>query len=124
MGTASNLQQDNLSGGKMKKTRNPQLAFLIILLIIQVLISGYMLVQDILNQMQRNEILSSVAEYTTTLDELTTQMLVDYKVDVYNNANVDTTSKQAVMSSEYTFNATLLLVKQNNRLLEILAQMK
>ena len=124
MGAASNLPQDTLSHRKATKARNPQITVVIILLIIQVLIGGYMLAQDILNQMQRNEILSSVAEYTTTLDELTTQMLVDYKVDVYNNANVNTTAKQAVMASEYNFNATMLLVKQNNRLLEILAQMK
>ena len=124
MENASNLSQKKFSAGKSKKDRNPQITLVIILLFILVLTSLYLLVQDVIYQRQRSEMISTVAEYTATLDELTTQMLVDYKVDVYNNANVDTTAKQAVMASEYNFNATMLVVKQNNRLLEILAQMK
>jgi uncharacterized protein YxeA len=124
MVSASNLPQKDLSRGKLIKDRNPHMTIITILLVIQVLISVYMLVQDVLYQQQRSQMISTVAEYTTTLDELTTQMLVDYKVDVYNNPGVDTTAKQAVMANEYNFNATMLVVKQNNRLLEILAQMK
>jgi hypothetical protein len=123
MGAALNSPQNSKKTGKGKNP-NRQMTFLVILVAIQVLISGYMLVQDIIYQSKRSQILSKVSEYTGTLDELTTQMLVDYKVDVYNNANVDTTAKQAVMANEYNFNATMLLVKQNTRLLEVLAQMK
>lgn len=123
MGAALNSPQDSKKALK-EKNPNRQMTFLIILVAIQVLISGYMLVEDIIYQSKRSQILSKVSDYTATLDELTTQMLVDYKVDVYNNANVDTTAKQAVMANEYNFNATMLLVKQNTRLLEVLAQMK
>lgn len=106
------------------KDRNPLLILIVVLLVIQVLISGFMVYQNISYQAQRRKLVSSVSEYTDTLDGLTTQMLVDYKVDVYNNTNVNTTAKQAVMASEYNFNATMLLVKQNTRIMEILSQIK
>lgn len=124
MGTDFNLPQSNSKIMKEKKQKNPLLTLITILLVIQISISGYQLFQDIRYQQQRNKLTASVAEYTNTLDELTSQMLADYKADVYNNANVDSTAKQAVMSSEYNFNAIMLLVKQNSRLMEIMTQIK
>ena len=119
-----NLPKSNPRPIKEKKQRNPLLVFITVLLVIQVLLSGYSLFQDVRDQAQHRKLVNSVADYTNTLDELTTQMLVDYKVDVYNNANVNTTAKQAVMASEYNFNAIMLLVKQNTRIMEILTQVK
>jgi hypothetical protein len=67
---------------------------------------------------------ANVMQYTQKVDQLTSQMLTDYKNDVYNSPKVDTTAKQAVMSGEYNFNVLMLVVKQNNRLLELVAQIK
>ena len=114
----------NTPTGLKDRSQKNLLLLITILLIVQVLISGYQLFQDIRYQQQRDKLVSSVAQYTDNLDELTTQMLNDYKADVYNNANVDTTAKQAVMSSEYNFNAIMLLIKQNSRLMEVIAQIK
>ena len=107
-----------------KKQNNPLMLIISILLLIQVLISGYQAYVRINDDRLRAKVITSVAQYTAGLDELTSKMLADYKTDVYNNPNVDSTSKQAIMSSEYSFNAVLLLVKQNNRLLELLSQIK
>ena len=107
-----------------KKQNNPLMVIISILLLIQVLISGYQAYVRINDDRLRAKVTTSVAQYTAGLDELTSKMLADYKTDVYNNPNVDSTSKQAIMSSEYSFNAVLLLVKQNNRLLELLSQIK
>ena len=109
---------------KEKKQNNPFMVFILVLLLIQVLISGYQTYLRINDDLLRAKVTTSVAQYTASLDELTSKMLADYKTDVYNNPNVDSTSKQAIMSSEYSFNAVLLLVKQNNRLLELLTQIK
>ncbi len=118
--------RENLTANvnKARKQNNPLMIFITILLLIQVLISGYQTYARINDDLLRAKVTSSVAQYTASLDELTSKMLADYKTDVYNNPNVDSTAKQAIMSSEYSFNAVLLLVKQNNRLLELLTQIK
>jgi len=108
--------------------KNWMLIALLVLVFLQVLFSGY---QTVLSQIRyqqevnhRNQVITSVASYTANLDALTTQMLDDYKKNVYNNNNVDTTAKQQVLGTEYNFNAIMLLIKQNSRLMEVLAQMK
>ena len=116
--------KSNLSANtvKEKNQRSPLITLILIVLIIQVLISGYQLYTTINDNIRRAQLTESIAEYTTGLDGLTTQLLSDFKADVYNNPNVNTTSKQAIMASEYNFNAIMLLVKQNTRIMEILTQ--
>ena len=109
---------------KEKKQGNPLLTIILILLVLQVAFSGYQVYRSVTSDIQRARVTDSVAKYTASLDELTTQMLADFKGDVYNNPNVDSTAKQAVMTGEYNFNSTMLLIKQNNRLLELLTQIK
>ncbi|MHC1785366.1 MAG: hypothetical protein AB9891_21900 [Anaerolineaceae bacterium] len=96
--------------------------FIAVLLFILVAISSFQLYRDIVADQRQALITRSVAAYTGNLDKLTTQMLSDYKMNVYNNAAVDSTSKQQVMGLEYNFNALMLLVKQNSRLIELIAQ--
>jgi len=97
------------------------------LLVIQILLSTYNVVMSQFQYQQniahRNEVIRSVASYTANLDALSNKMLEDYKNDVYSNPNVDTTAKQQVMGTEHNFNAIMLLIKQNSRLMEVLAQM-
>ena len=116
--------KSNLSANtvKEKNQRSPLITLILIVLIIQVLISGYQLYTTINDKIRRAQLTESIAEYTTGLDGLTTQLLSDFKSDIYNNPNVNTTSKQAIMASEYNFNAIMLLVKQNTRIMEILTQ--
>lgn len=98
------------------------------LLILQVLMSGYQVVDNIIQERaaaaQRAQLLADVSKYTTTVDQLTTQMLSDYKKEVYNSDAVNTTAKQEVLGTEYNFMALMLVAKQNSRLMEILAQVK
>ena len=101
-----------------------KMVIILILLILQVAFSGYQFYRSVSNDIKRARLTESVAQYTANLDELTTQMLNDFKGDVYNNPNVNSTAKQAVMASEYNFNSTLLLIKQNNRILELLTQIE
>ena len=105
-----------------KKQRNPLVVLILVFLTIQVLISGYQLYETINDNMRRAKLTQSVTDYTAGLDGVTTQLLSDFKADVYNNPNVDTTSKQLGMASEYNFNAIMLLAKQNTRIMEILTQ--
>jgi Na+-transporting NADH:ubiquinone oxidoreductase subunit NqrC len=97
------------------------------LLVIQIILSAYSVVMSQVQYQQsithRNEVIRSVASYTANLDALSNKMLADYKNDVYSNPNVDTTAKQQVMGTEHNFNAIMLLIKQNSRLMEVLAQM-
>jgi hypothetical protein len=107
-----------------KKKNNGMLVFILILLILQVLFSGYQFYRSIISDLERARVTSSVSNYTASLDDLTKQMLADFKADVYNNPNVNSTAKQAVMASEYNFNSVMLLIKQNNRLLELITQIR
>jgi len=110
---------------KLNRKKPDRIVVLIlILLFIQTLFGGYRLYQDITYQVNRSKLTASAAQYISSLDQLTNQMLTDYKNDVYNNANVDTTAKQGIMSSEYTFRAIMLLTKQNSRIMEILTQIQ
>lgn len=99
-----------------------------VLLAIQILLSGYQIFHDIIRDQrearEKSVLTSSVASYTQNLDELTNKMLEDYKTSIYNNSQVDTTSKQVVMGTEYNFNAIMLLIKQNSRLMELIAESK
>jgi hypothetical protein len=101
---------------------------IIVLLAIQILLSGYQIFHDIIRDQrearEKSVLTSSVASYTQNLDELTNKMLDDYKASIYNNSQVDTTSKQVVMGTEYNFNAIMLLIKQNSRLMELIAESK
>jgi hypothetical protein len=119
---------DHNTQSQLPARKNWLLRALLVLVSLQVLFSGY---QTVLSQIRyqqeinhRNQVITSVATYTANLDALTTQMLDDYKENVYNNSNVDTTAKQQVLGTEYNFNAIMLLIKQNSRLMEVLAQMK
>jgi Ni,Fe-hydrogenase I cytochrome b subunit len=104
------------------------LIVLAVLLFLQLAVSGFQLYRDISTEARENArqavINQSVASYSANLDALTTQMLNDYKANVYNNANVDTTAKQQVMGQEFNFNAMMLLVKQNTRLMQLIATSK
>jgi flagellar basal body-associated protein FliL len=99
---------------------------IIILLTLQLAASTYQIYSAAVREqraaIQRQVLSKSVASYTANLDALTTQMLKDYKDNVYNNTNVDTSSKQQVLGNEYNFNAIMLLIKQNSRLMEVIAQ--
>jgi len=106
------------------KPQNMVVFIILCLLILQVLMSGFQTYQNIRNEIQRTQLIDSVTKYTANADQLTTQMLSDYKKDVYNNANVNSTEKQQVMGTEYNFMAMMLLAKQNSRLLELLSQLK
>jgi len=109
---------------KMKKSKNFIPIAILILLIIQVGISGYSLYNTIISNMRRQEVQATVSEYSSTLDDIIDQMLADFKTDVYENPNVDTAARQTVMASEYNFNAVMLLAKQNARIMEILTRIE
>lgn len=108
----------------LQKPQNMGLFIIICLLVLQVLMSGYQTFLSIQDQVQQARLIASVAQYTSTSDELTTQLLSDYNSAVYNNENVNTTAKQEVMGTEYNFMALMLLAKQNSRILELLSQLK
>jgi len=122
----SNMQPPKPVNEKKLNRKKPDriVVLILILLFIQTLFGGYRLYQDITYQVNRSKLTASAAQYISSLDQLTNQMLTDYKNDVYNNANVDTTAKQGIMSSEYTFRAIMLLTKQNSRIMEILTQIQ
>jgi CheY-like chemotaxis protein len=107
-----------------KKPQNMGLFIILCLLILQVLMSGYQTIRDIRQDVQRAQLIASVTKYTANADQLTSQMLTDYKKDVYANEKVNSTEKQQVMGTEYNFMAMMLLAKQNNRLLELLSQLR
>lgn len=113
---------------KIQMQRSPLLAVLVILMALQVLLTGYQIVRDIVQEQQaarqRASLSDEVAQYADTLDGLTTELLNDYKQEVYNNPNVDSAAKQQVMGTEYNFMATMLVIKQNTRMLEVLAEMR
>jgi len=100
----------------------------IALLTLQVLLTIYQVVDDRFYQAReeayRKSVIQSVQTYTKNVDSLTLKMLDDYKKDVYNNSKIDSTSKQQVMGNEYNFNAIMLLIKQNSRMMEMLSQLR
>ncbi|MBA3074036.1 MAG: hypothetical protein FP831_10595, partial [Anaerolineae bacterium] len=81
-----------------KKPQNMGLFIILCLLILQVLMSGFQTIRDIRQDAQRAQLIASVTKYTANADQLTSQMLTDYKKDVYANANVNSTEKQQVMA--------------------------
>ena len=107
-----------------RKPQNLGLFIILCLLILQVLMSGFQTIRDMRQDAQRAQLIASVTKYTASADQLTSQMLTDYKNDVYANTNVNSTEKQQVMGTEYNFMAMMLLAKQNNRLLELLSQLR
>jgi len=109
---------------KERRPQNSVLVGILILLILQLLMSGFQTYQNVVKEIQRSQLITNVTKYTANADQLTTQMLSDYKTDVYNNANVNSTEKQQVMGTEYNFMAMMLLAKQNSRLMELLAQIQ
>jgi hypothetical protein len=120
---------DNSSEQKPPEGKLPTLlTVLAILLFLQLAVSGFQLYRDISTEAQetaRQEMINkSVATYSANLDALTTKMLDEYKTNVYNNTAVNTTAKQQVMGLEFNFNAMMLLVKQNNRLMQLIATSK
>jgi hypothetical protein len=104
------------------------LTALVVLLALQVILSIFQVVnaqiQQVREESYRKSVIQSVQTYTANVDALTVKMLDDYKKDVYNNSKVDNTAKQQVMGNEYTFNAIMLLIKQNSRLMEMLSQLR
>ncbi len=113
---------------KIQMQRSPLLAALVILMALQVLLTGYQIVRDTMQEQQaarqRASLSAEVAQYADTLDGLTTQLLNDYKQEVYNNPSVDSAAKQQIMGNEYNFMATMLVIRQNTRMLEVLAKMR
>ncbi len=136
---------EKLAGSKKTQEKNPSsrmekfklpgdpstrtwMMVITILLAVQVLLTVFQVVNAQIVRVNeerfRSQVVQGVATYTANVDELTAQMLTDYKNDVYNNSKVDTTAKQQVMGTEYNFNAILLLIKQNSRLMEMLSQLR
>lgn len=109
---------------EIKKPQNMVLFVILCLLVLQVLMTGYQTFLNIQDQVQQTRLIASVQKYTSTSDEVVNQLLTDYKAEVYNNANVNSTSKQEVMGTEYNFMALMLVAKQNSRILELLSQLK
>lgn len=108
----------------IKKPQNMVVFIILCLLVLQVLMSGYQTFLNIQDQVQQARLIASVQKYTATSDQVISQLLTDYKSDVYNNANVNSTAKQQVMGTEYSFNALMLVAKQNSRIMELLSQLK
>ena len=108
----------------IKKPQNMVVFIILCLLVLQVLMSGYQTFLNIQDQVQQARLIASVQKYTATSDQVISQLLTDYKSDVYNNANVNSTAKQEVMGTEYSFNALMLVAKQNSRIMELLSQLK
>ena len=108
--------------------RSKWLVAIVVLLVLQLAASGYQIYTGIVRDRQaainQAVVNKSVATYTANLDQLANQMLTDYKTNVYNNTKVDTTSKQQVLGNEYNFNALMLIIKQNSRMMELMAQAK
>ena len=111
-------------GLSIKKPQNMAVFIILCLLVLQVLMSGYQTFLNIQDQVQQARLIASVQKYTATSDQVISQLLTDYKSDVYNNANVNSTAKQQVMGTEYSFNALMLVAKQNSRIMELLSQLK
>ena len=128
--TGKEVKVDTVKSKEVKKgisIRKPQnmVVFVILcLLVLQVLMSGYQTFLSIQDQVQQARLIASVQKYTATSDQVISQLLTDYKSDVYNNANVNSTAKQQVMGTEYSFNALMLVAKQNSRIMELLSQLK
>jgi len=129
--------EENLSVGETRvyssdtlgsqNRHSPIMIALVVLLALQVLMSGYQIINDSIVERQKEEthaqLIAEVSDYADTVDELTSQLLTDYKTEVYNNPDVDTAAKQEVMGNEYNFMAIMLLIRQNTRLLEITAEL-
>lgn len=122
---SSRMEKFKLPGDPSTRT---WMMVITILLAVQVLLTVFQVVNAQIVRVNeerfRSQVVQGVATYTANVDELTAQMLTDYKNDVYNNSKVDTTAKQQVMGTEYNFNAILLLIKQNSRLMEMLSQLR
>lgn len=116
------MKQDDKNDHRIWKT------VIIALLTLQVLLTIFQVVDGQIKQAKeetyRKNVIQSVQTYTKNIDSLTVKMLDDYKKDVYNNSKVDSTSKQQVMANEYNFNAIMLLIKQNSRMMEMLSQLR
>ena len=111
-------------GLSIKKPQNMAVFIILCLLVLQVLMSGYQTFLNIQDQVQQARLIASVQKYTATSDEVISQLLTDYKSEVYNNASVNSTAKQEVMGTEYNFMALMLVAKQNSRIMELLSQLK
>lgn len=111
-------------GLSIKKPQNMVVFIILCLLVLQVLMSGYQTFLNIQDQVQQARLIANVQKYTATSDEVISQLLTDYKSEVYNNANVNSTAKQEVMGTEYNFMALMLVAKQNSRIMELLSQLK
>lgn len=109
---------------EIKKPQNMVLFVILCLLVLQVLMTGYQTFLNIQDQVQQARLIASVQKYTSTTDQVVNQLLTDYKAEVYNNTNVNSTAKQQVMGTEYNFMALMLVAKQNSRILEMLSQLK
>jgi hypothetical protein len=83
---------------EIKKPQNMVLFVILCLLILQVLMTGYQTFLNIQDQVQQARLIASVQKYTSTTDQVVNQLLTDYKSEVYNNANVNSTAKQQVMA--------------------------
>ena len=116
-----------IQGLKSSMKRSPLLTIIALLMALQVLLGGFQVVRDLVRdqqaEAQRVGIVAEVARYTANLDELTTQMLADYKQEVYNNPDVNSAAKQEVMGTEYNYMAIMLLIQQNTRMMEMLAEL-
>ena len=116
--------QKEKKGISIKKPQNLGVLIIICLLVLQVLMSGYQTFLNVQDQVQQAKLIASVQKYTSTTDGVISQLLSDYKSEVYNNTNVNSTAKQQVMGNEYNFMALMLVAKQNSRILELLSQLK
>lgn len=113
---------------KHDQTQNVVLIVVALLLLIQVVLTGYSLYRDFQRDKivteqdaKRAELLAAVTQYTSANESLSTKLLSDYEQDVYNNPRVDSAVKQQVIANDYIVGYLRLIIQQNNQLLQIVA---
>lgn len=99
------------------------LILLIVLLSVQVIISGYGLYRDVQKDKMTSELLTAVNQYILSNSALSDKLLKDYEENVYNNPRVDSAVKQQVIANDYIVGYLKLIAEQNNQLLQLLAGM-
>lgn len=121
------MTESHLTSREPRK-HNWLLIIILVLVAAQVIISGYQTVMTQIRYQEeiahRNQVILSVENYTKDLDSITTQLLKEYQQVVYSESNKANYQSQEVLGNEYTFKAIMLLVRQNSRLMKVLAQMK
>jgi hypothetical protein len=122
------LEAEAPRGREKKPASNVLLILIVILLVLQVALSGYNTVNTYLVEQQRSveraQIINEAAQYAANVDSVSRQMIQNFQNDVYKNKDVDSPEKQQVMGAEYNFMGLMLLSQQNSKLVELLAKLR